>query len=75
MVAYDYGVKRNILRMLVDRDCDLTVVPAQTPASEVLAMKPDGVFLSNGPGDPEPWLWVTWTIRQEYTIRFHRQHL
>ena len=54
VVAYDYGVKRNILRMLVDRDCDLTVVPAQTPASEVLAMKPDGVFLSNGPGDPEP---------------------
>ena len=54
VVAYDYGVKRNILRMLVDRGCDLTVVPAQTPASEVLAMKPDGVFLSNGPGDPEP---------------------
>ena len=53
VVAYDYGVKRNILRMLVDRDCDLTVVPAQTPASEVLAMKPDGLFLSNGPGDPE----------------------
>jgi carbamoyl-phosphate synthase small subunit len=53
-VAYDYGVKRNILRMLVDRDCDLTVVPAQTPASEVLAMNPDGIFLSNGPGDPEP---------------------
>ena len=54
VVAYDYGVKRNILRMLVDRDCDLTVVPAQTPTSEVLAMKPDGIFLSNGPGDPEP---------------------
>tara|TARA_B110000285_G_scaffold53591_1_gene61114 strand:- start:420 stop:1556 length:1137 start_codon:yes stop_codon:yes gene_type:complete len=54
VVAYDYGAKRNILRMLVDRDCDLTVVPAQTPASEVLAMKPDGIFLSNGPGDPEP---------------------
>ncbi|MBT5387517.1 MAG: glutamine-hydrolyzing carbamoyl-phosphate synthase small subunit [Porticoccaceae bacterium] len=54
VVAYDYGVKRNILRMLVDRGCDLTVVPAQTPASEVLAMNPDGVFLSNGPGDPEP---------------------
>ena len=53
-MAYDYGVKRNILRMLVDRDCDLTVVPAQTPASEVLAMNPDGIFLSNGPGDPEP---------------------
>lgn len=54
VVAYDYGVKRNILRMLVDRGCDLTVVPAQTPAAEVLAMNPDGVFLSNGPGDPEP---------------------
>jgi carbamoyl-phosphate synthase small subunit len=54
VVAYDFGVKRNILRMLVDRDCELTVVPAQTPASEVLAMNPDGIFLSNGPGDPEP---------------------
>jgi len=54
VVAYDYGVKRNILRMLVDRGCDLTVVPAKTPASEVLAMNPDGVFLSNGPGDPAP---------------------
>lgn len=54
VVAYDYGVKRNILRMLVDRGCELTVVPAQTPASEVLAMQPDGIFLSNGPGDPEP---------------------
>ncbi len=54
VVAYDYGVKRNILRMLTDRGCRLTVVPAQTPASEVLALKPDGVFLSNGPGDPEP---------------------
>ncbi|NRB23169.1 glutamine-hydrolyzing carbamoyl-phosphate synthase small subunit [Shewanella sp.] len=54
VVAYDYGVKRNILRMLVDRGCDVTVVPAQTPASAVLAMKPDGIFLSNGPGDPEP---------------------
>jgi carbamoyl-phosphate synthase small subunit len=54
VVAYDYGVKRNILRMLVDRGCRVTVVPARTPASEVLAMEPDGVFLSNGPGDPEP---------------------
>jgi len=54
VVAYDYGVKRNILRLLVDRDCKVTVVPAQTPAAEVLALKPDGVFLSNGPGDPEP---------------------
>ncbi|MFK7977662.1 MAG: glutamine-hydrolyzing carbamoyl-phosphate synthase small subunit, partial [Halioglobus sp.] len=54
VVAYDFGVKRNILRMLADRGCRLTVVPAQTPASDVLAMNPDGVFLSNGPGDPEP---------------------
>lgn len=54
VVAYDFGVKRNILRMLAARGCDVTVVPAQTPASDVLAMKPDGVFLSNGPGDPEP---------------------
>jgi carbamoyl-phosphate synthase small subunit len=54
VVAYDYGVKLNILRMLVERGCRLTVVPAQTPAAEVLALNPDGVFLSNGPGDPEP---------------------
>ena len=54
VVAYDFGVKRNILRMLVDRGCAITVVPAQTPIAEVLALKPDGVFLSNGPGDPEP---------------------
>jgi len=54
VVAYDYGVKRNILRMLVDRGCRLTVVPAQTPAEKVLELKPDGIFLSNGPGDPEP---------------------
>ncbi len=54
VVAYDYGIKRNILRMLVDRGCRVTVVPAQTPANEVLAMNPDGIFLSNGPGDPEP---------------------
>ncbi len=54
VVAYDFGVKLNILRMLVARGCRVTVVPAQTPASAVLAMNPDGVFLSNGPGDPEP---------------------
>jgi len=54
VVAYDYGVKRNILRMLVDRGCRITVVPAQTPAEQVLALDPDGIFLSNGPGDPEP---------------------
>lgn len=54
VVAYDFGVKRNILRLLVDRQCKITVVPATTPAEEVLEMQPDGVFLSNGPGDPEP---------------------
>ncbi|MBW0147484.1 glutamine-hydrolyzing carbamoyl-phosphate synthase small subunit [Marinobacter arenosus] len=54
VVAWDYGVKFNILRMLASRGCDITVVPAQTPAADVLAMNPDGVFLSNGPGDPEP---------------------
>ena len=54
VVAYDFGTKKNILRMLADRGCDLTVVPAQTPADEVLALYPDGIFLSNGPGDPEP---------------------
>lgn len=54
VVAYDFGIKRNILRMLVDRGCDVTVVPAKTPASDVLTMAPDGIFLSNGPGDPEP---------------------
>jgi carbamoyl-phosphate synthase small subunit len=54
VAAYDYGVKRNILRMLVDRGCAVTVFPAQTPAGELLAAKPDGIFLSNGPGDPEP---------------------
>ena len=64
VVAYDYGVKRNILRMLVDRGCRLTVVPAQTPAAEVLAMNPDGVFLSNGPGDPEPCTYAIEAIQQ-----------
>jgi carbamoyl-phosphate synthase small subunit len=54
VVAYDFGVKRNILRMLAERGCRISVVPAQTPAKEVLAMEPDGIFLSNGPGDPEP---------------------
>jgi carbamoyl-phosphate synthase small subunit len=54
VVAYDFGVKTNILRLLADRGCRLTVVPAKTPAADVLAMKPDGVFLSNGPGDPAP---------------------
>jgi carbamoyl-phosphate synthase small subunit len=63
IVAYDFGVKRNILRMLVDRGCKLTVVPAETPAADVLAMKPDGVFLSNGPGDPEPCTYAIEAIK------------
>ncbi|MEP6940168.1 MAG: glutamine-hydrolyzing carbamoyl-phosphate synthase small subunit [Rudaea sp.] len=64
VVAYDFGVKRNILRMLVDRGCVITVVPAQTPASEVLALDPDGVFLSNGPGDPEPCVYAIAATRE-----------
>ncbi|PCI07719.1 MAG: carbamoyl phosphate synthase small subunit [Gammaproteobacteria bacterium] len=64
MVAYDYGVKRNILRMLVERGCKVTVVPAKTLASDVLAMHPDGVFLSNGPGDPEPCDYAIEAIQQ-----------
>ena len=54
VVAYDFGVKKNILRMLAERGCRITVVPAKTPAAEVLAMQPDGIFFSNGPGDPQP---------------------
>jgi carbamoyl-phosphate synthase small subunit len=64
VVAYDFGIKRNILRMLSDRGCRVTVVPATTPASEVLAMQPDGVFLSNGPGDPEPCDYAIEAIRE-----------
>jgi len=64
VVAYDYGIKRNILRMLAARGCDLTVVPAQTPAKDVLALQPDGVFLSNGPGDPEPCDYAIKAIRE-----------
>ncbi len=64
VVAYDFGVKHNILRMLAGRGCALTVVPAQTPAADVLAMKPDGVFLSNGPGDPEPCDYAVAAIRE-----------
>lgn len=63
VVAYDFGVKRNILRMLASRGCKLTVVPAQTPAADVLKLKPDGVFLSNGPGDPEPCDYAIRAIR------------
>ena len=64
VVAYDYGVKHNILRMLAGRGCKLTVVPAQTPAAEVLALNPDGVFLSNGPGDPQPCDYAIAAIRE-----------
>ena len=64
VVAYDYGVKQNILNMLVERGARVTVVPAQTPAETVLALKPDGVFLSNGPGDPEPCDYAITAIQQ-----------
>jgi len=64
VVAYDYGIKRNILRKLVSRSCRVTVVPAQTPADQALAMKPDGIFLSNGPGDPEPCDYAIRAIRR-----------
>lgn len=64
VVAYDFGIKRNILRNLVAAGCDVTVVPATTPAEEVLAMQPDGVFLSNGPGDPEPVTYAQENIRK-----------
>jgi carbamoyl-phosphate synthase small subunit len=64
VVAYDFGVKHNILRMLSERGCDVHVVPAQTPAADVLAMQPDGVFLSNGPGDPEPCDYAIAAIRE-----------
>jgi carbamoyl-phosphate synthase small subunit len=64
VVAYDYGVKRNILRMLVERGCRVSVVPAKTPATEVMAMQPDGIFLSNGPGDPEPCDYAITAIRE-----------
>jgi carbamoyl-phosphate synthase small subunit len=63
VVAYDYGIKHNILRLLADRGCKLTVVPAQTSASDALALHPDGVFLSNGPGDPEPCTYAISAIR------------
>jgi len=63
VVAYDFGVKRNILRLFADLNCQVTVVPAQTPAEEVLALAPDGVFLSNGPGDPEPCTYAIEAIK------------
>jgi carbamoyl-phosphate synthase small subunit len=64
VVAYDFGIKRNILRCLADQGCRVTVVPAQTPAEQVLAMNPDGIFLSNGPGDPEPCTYAIEAIRE-----------
>jgi carbamoyl-phosphate synthase small subunit len=64
VAAYDYGIKRNILRMLADRGCRITVLPAKAPAREALALKPDGVFLSNGPGDPEPCDYAIRAIRK-----------
>lgn len=64
VVAYDYGIKRNILRLIADQGCRITVVPAQTSASEVLALNPDGIFLSNGPGDPEPCDYAINAIRE-----------
>jgi carbamoyl-phosphate synthase small subunit len=64
VVAYDYGIKRNILRCLADHGCRITVVPAQTPAEKVLAVNPDGIFLSNGPGDPEPCTYAIDSIRK-----------
>jgi len=64
VVAYDFGIKRNILRLLVDHGCRVTVIPAMTTAEEVLSMKPDGVFLSNGPGDPEPCVYAIKAIQK-----------
>jgi len=64
VIAYDFGIKRNILRNLVGSGCDVTVVPADFPAAKVLALRPDGVFLSNGPGDPEPIIYAQENIRQ-----------
>lgn len=69
VVAYDFGVKRNILRMLAERGCEVTVVPAKTSAAEVLAMNPDGVFLSNGPGDPEPCDYAIAAIREFLNVK------
>jgi carbamoyl-phosphate synthase small subunit len=69
VVAYDFGVKRNILRMLVDRGCHVTVVPATTSADEALALQPDGIFLSNGPGDPEPCDYAITAIREFIALK------
>ncbi len=69
VVAYDFGVKQNILRLLADRGCRITVVPAQTSAAEVMALRPDGVFLSNGPGDPEPCDYAITAIREFIRVK------
>jgi carbamoyl-phosphate synthase small subunit len=69
VVAYDFGIKRNILRMLADRGCRVTVVPATTPANEALALLPDGIFLSNGPGDPEPCDYAIQAIREFIALK------
>ncbi len=68
VVAFDFGIKNNILRLLAEKGCDLTVVPAQTPADEVLSLNPDGIFLSNGPGDPEPCSYAIGAIRQFFNV-------
>jgi len=69
VVAYDFGIKRNILRMLADRGCRITVVPATTSADEALALQPDGIFLSNGPGDPEPCDYAISAIREFISLK------
>ena len=69
VVAYDFGIKQNILRLLVDHGCDVTVVPAKTSADDVLALKPNGVFLSNGPGDPEP---IGYAVAAMFFLSFFR---
>ncbi len=75
VVAFDYGIKRNILNLLVSSGCNVTVVPAKTTATEVLAMKPDGVFLSNGPGDPEPLTYAIDTIKKLSDPKFAKREL
>ena len=75
VVAFDFGIKYNILRCLVDAGCDVTVVPADFPAEEALAMNPDGIFLSNGPGDPEPLTAVIENLQQAYRQKADLRHL
>jgi len=75
VVAFDYGIKRNILNLLKLSGCKVTVVPARTPAEEVLAMRPDGIFLSNGPGDPEPLNYAIETIRKLADPKFTKREI